>query len=212
MKSKRELLNRPLHEKELLLKEIHHRVKNNLQIISSLLSKQARMSEDEAFKESMKEGQNRVKSMALVHQNLYQGQDLSAIEIKKYIEELTRNIASSHHSADKELDLQLQVEDIKFDIDTVIPLGLILNELLTNIYKYAFKTRDSGKIIIELTRKAKEKFLLKVGDNGVGMSGDVNIKRSRSLGLSLVNGLVRQLKGEIDVKSSAQGTEFEIVF
>ena len=204
-------LEQSLGEKETLLKEIHHRVKNNLQIISGLLEKQAMKTKDEEAKKLMKEGQNRVFSMALVHQNLYQSENLSAIEIKSYLEVLTQNIQKSQIAKDQEIALVLDIDDSTVDIDTAIPLGLILNELITNCYKYAFQGREKGKIEIAFHQKDK-KFDLSIADDGVGMANHFDIKKARSLGLNLVNGLVRQLDATLKMQTGENGTLFQISF
>lgn len=204
-------LEQSLAEKETLLKEIHHRVKNNLQIISGLLEKQARNTSDEAAKKLMKEGQDRVFSMALVHQNLYQSENLSAIEIKSYLEVLTKNIAATQAPADKQIQVQLNVDDARLDIDMAIPVALILNELITNCFKYAFTGRASGLIQVDFQQKANE-FLLKVRDNGIGLDPDFDLSKSKSLGLNLVQGLVRQLDGRFNFSSTDAGAVFEVQF
>lgn len=207
--SQKTQLESSLTEKEILLKEIHHRVKNNLQIISGLLEKQAMKTTDEVTKKLIKEGQNRFFSMALVHQNLYQSENLSSIEIKSYLEILSQNISKSHANSQQEIELDLQVDNSSLNIDTVIPLGLILNELITNCYKYAFKGREKGKIAITFHKEDKG-FLLSVADDGVGMPPNLDIKKSRSLGLSLVNGLVMQLDGILTYQTGQNGTCFSI--
>jgi two-component sensor histidine kinase len=203
------LLETSLNEKETLLKEIHHRVKNNLQIISGLLEKQALKATDAVTKQLMKEGQNRVFSMALVHQNLYQSENLNEIEIKSYLEMLTKNIRQSHLLEDQTITLTMDVDDSTVNIDTAIPLGLILNELITNCYKYAFKSRQSGEIQIVFHQKDKELFL-SVKDNGIGLPADLDIQKTRTLGMNLVRGLVRQLNGTLNLQSDTEGSVFEI--
>jgi two-component sensor histidine kinase/tetratricopeptide (TPR) repeat protein len=205
------LLEQSLGEKENLLKEIHHRVKNNLQIISGLFEKQALKASDEVSKKLMKEGQDRVFSIALVHQNLYQTDNLSTIEIKTYLEMLVKNIEKSQNTQNQKIDLALNVDDSTVDIDTAIPLGLILNELITNAYKYAFKDKLQGLIRIEFHQKAKD-FFLQVQDNGIGIPSNFDINKTKSLGLNLVRGLVRQLNGVMDFKSNTEGTVFTIHF
>jgi two-component sensor histidine kinase len=205
------LLEQSLGEKETLLKEIHHRVKNNLQIISGLFEKQAMKASDEVSKKLMKEGQDRVFSIALVHQNLYQTDNLSTIEIKTYLEMLVKNIEKSQNTQNQKIDLALNVDDSTVDIDTAIPLGLILNELITNAYKYAFKDKLQGLIRIEFHQKAKDYFL-QVQDNGIGIPSNFDINKTKSLGLNLVRGLVRQLNGTMDFKSNTEGTVFTIHF
>ncbi len=205
-------LNQSLQEKESLLKEIHHRVKNNLQIISNLMAKQARKTTDSTVKKMMKEGQDRVQSMALIHQNLYQSEHLSSIDIKAYLEELTQNIAKTQKIAGKEVTIVLNTDDSKLDIDTAIPIGLILNELITNAYKYAFPERDTGEIAISFQKTTEKGFQLHVKDNGIGISNDFNIDKAKSLGLNLVRGLAEQLDGTMKLVGSNRGTQFELIF
>ncbi len=203
------LLEQSLGEKENLLKEIHHRVKNNLQIISGLFDKQARQVTDEATKKLMKAGQDRVFSIALVHENLYQSDNLTTIKIKSYLEMLTKNIEKSQKSDQQDIKITLDVDDSVLDIDTAIPLGLILNELITNCYKYAFKDRTEGEITIRFRQHQKE-LVLGVQDNGVGLPDDFDLKKSHSLGMNLVRGLVRQINGKMDFVSGIEGTAFTI--
>lgn len=208
----KEDLQQSLTEKEFLLKEIHHRVKNNLQIISSLLDKQARTSADKALKQMIHEGQDRIQSMALIHQNLYQSENLSNIEIQKYIQELTTNISSSQRAAEKNIEINLDVEPIQLDIDRAIPLGLILNELLTNSFKHGFKEQEGGQVKVQFQEKADQAYELNFSDTGKGLPKDFDLSKAKSLGLNLVNGLVQQLDGVLDVESSRQGTRFSIQF
>lgn len=203
------LLEKSLAEKETLLKEIHHRVKNNLQIISGLFDKQARQVTDEATKKLMKAGQDRVFSIALVHENLYQSDNLTTIDIKSYLEMLTKNIEKSQKSELQDINIILDVDDSVLEIDTAIPLGLILNELITNCYKYAFKDRTEGEILIRF-RQQQNELVLGVQDNGVGLRSDFDLNKSRSLGMNLVRGLVRQIKGKLDIVSNDTGTAFTI--
>jgi two-component sensor histidine kinase len=203
------LLEQTLGEKENLLKEIHHRVKNNLQLISGLFEKQARQVTDETTKKLMKSGQDRIFSIALVHENLYQSEHLSTIDIKSYLEMLTENIKKLQKSELHDITIALDVDDSAVAIDMAIPLGLILNELITNCYKYAFKSRSAGDILIQFSQHQKELVLI-VQDNGVGLPSDFDLKKSRSLGMNLVLGLVRQIKGKLDYVSNDKGTTFKI--
>jgi two-component sensor histidine kinase len=202
-------LEESLAEKETLLKEIHHRVKNNLQIISGLLEKQALKTNDALTKRLMKEGQDRVFSMALVHQNLYQSDNLNEIEIKSYLEMLTKHIRQSHELKDQTITLTMDVDDSTVNIDTAIPLGLILNELITNSYKYAFKGRQSGEINIVFHQTGNQLYL-SVKDNGIGLPIDFDVQKTRTLGMNLVRGLVRQLNGTLHFASNTEGSLFEI--
>lgn len=203
------LLEQSLGEKENMLREIHHRIKNNLQVISGLFDKQSRQTWDETTRKLMKEGQDRVFSIALVHENLYQSDNLTTIQIKSYLETLIKNIEKSQKSEFQDIALKLDVDDSVLDIDTAIPLGLILNELITNCYKYAFKDRTKGEIQIRFHQTANE-MVLDVQDNGVGLPQNFDIGKTKSLGINLVRGLVRQLGGKLDFTSSAEGTTFTI--
>lgn len=201
-----------LTEREVLLREIHHRVKNNLQIISSLLQKQARLSGDDGTKQFAKDGQERIQSMALIHENLYQSEQLSGVNIRTYLEDLGSNISRSHKNPGTEIELELAVADKYIDLDTAIPVGLILNELLTNAYKYAFPGKAEG--IIKVTfQQEKEQFVLEIADNGVGLPDDHAERSKKSLGHNLVTGLVRQLDGRIQwLAGSTGGTTAKIEF
>lgn len=199
-------------EKEILLKEIHHRVKNNLQIISSMLSLQGSYLSDQKIKDAVVESQGRVKSMALIHQMLYQNEKFSSIDIKEYIGQLVGTISSSFYVNGKNITTDLNIEQIAMDIDTAIPLGLIINELLTNAYKYAFPNGSAGLINVDLKRTGNTNFELVVRDNGVGLPENLLVNRqSKSLGLNMVNILTRQLKGELKA-TTENGTQFTIRF
>lgn len=209
-----EQLKASLKEKEVLLKEIHHRVKNNLQIISSLLYLQSENIKDSATLEMFKDSQNRVKSMALIHEQLYQTDNLAKINLADYIECLTNHL--SHSYGAHHISLQLNIEPLFLSIDTAIPCGLIINELVTNAMKYAFPVQQSppkraSKIWIEIQPSDNHDLTLSVKDNGVGFPADINVHRPRSLGLTLVTTLVKQLKGSLQLQSE-NGTEFKIRF
>ena len=212
IKEKNLQIEESLAEKEVLLREIHHRVKNNLQIISGLLDRQARKSSDEVVRQLVKEGQERIQSMALIHQNLYESDQLSGIDIKSYLRELSDNIQHSQAAnlAEEQIQLELNVADEHLDIDTAIPVGLILNELLTNCYKYAFQGRSGGKISIDFSKDA-DQYHLRVSDDGIGFRPK-EAAAKRSLGLSLVRGLVRQLDGTIEWLMVEHGTAVAITF
>jgi len=217
------LIKKSLKDKELLLREIHHRVKNNMQIISSLLNLQRNYVEDEETHNILHESQGRVKSMALIHEKLYQTPDLAKINIKNYLESLTMNLFHSYRT-NPNIKLNLDVGDIYFNIDTAIPLGLIINELVSNCLKYAFKDQDDGEIFISLHKVdtdelgevneengAEESYLLKVGDDGVGLPEDLHIEHTPTLGLQLVNTLVSQVDGNLKITRN-NGTCFQILF
>ena len=212
-KSRREIQER-IDEKETLLKEVHHRVKNNLQTVSSLLSLQSRAIADEKISTIIKSSQNRVVSMAMVHEMLYKRDDyLSKIELKPYVKELceylVRSVKGNTHNITLDLNI---VDDEKLSIDTVIPLGLIINETITNALKYGIQGEESGTISISLQKASPKKFNLRIGDDGVGYSEDISPKTSKSLGLKLIYNLARQLRGSISRDSDKKGTHYIMEF
>lgn len=198
-------------EKAVLLKEIHHRVKNNLQVISSLLNLQSHSLEDTEIKEAVTEGQSRVKSMALIHQSLYQSDRLSKIEFQEYLEQLLSFLGSIYKDENKQINCSVSAQNINLDIDTAIPLGLIINEMVSNAYKYAFIERDQGEIKLVLEKLKDDKFRLEVSDNGIGLPSEIETDKADSLGLKLVNILTRQLKGELVIQRE-NGTIFILEF
>ena len=204
-------LEQSVKDKELLLKEIHHRVKNNLQIISSILKSQGVRSDDSRFKELMTDGQNRIKTMAMIHEKLYQNDDFRSIDFKNYTSELSQGLDGTYRK-ETNVAIVLNIPKISFHIDIAIPLGLILNELLTNCYKYAFESKSAGNIQISLDEGEAENFTLKVEDNGKGMPDDYNLESSKSLGLSMVKGLAWQLNGSMNYTSGKFGTVVSIDF
>ncbi len=198
-----------LKEKEVLLKEIHHRVKNNMQIISSLLNLQKQYVEEEEAVDVLIESQNRVKSMAMVHEKLYQSRDLTKINVPDYVNKLIKDLFYSYAIKEEEIKPFLKIEDIILNMETSIPCGLIINELVSNSLKYAFPDRK-GKIYVSLKSK-NEKLELKIGDDGIGLPKELDFKDTDSLGLQLVNSLVGQIDGKINLDCS-HGTEFTIIF
>lgn len=192
---KNKIINKSLHEKELLLKEIHHRVKNNFQTISSLLQLQFKDIENDRIYKNVEEGQNRIQSMALIHQKLYQNEDLSVIEMQDYTEQLLKQITTFYGFHN--LNLQVKAHNLTLDIDTAIPLGLILNELITNSCKYAFTNPNDGKIHIEI-EKSETHYKLIYTDSGPGLPRGLDIDKSKSLGLRLVKRLAKQLHGSFE--------------
>ena len=210
IEEKNELISHSLQEKEALLKEIHHRVKNNLQIISSLLNLQPATLEDSSALNAIKEGQNRVKSIALIHRKLYQTEDLSQVDFQEYCEQLVSFLQSAFNHSGKSIETEIDASDIQLDIDTAVPLGLIINELVTNAYKYAFIQQDLGLIRITLKRK-EEGLSLNLSDNGTGMPEGFELAKASSLGMKLVNILSRQLKGTVHWENDG-GAKFTIHF
>ena len=203
-------LKKSLDEKEMLLKEIHHRVKNNLMVISSLLELESRYIKDKAVLGVFKESQNRAKSMAYIHERLYRSTDLKRIDFGDYIQSLGEDIYETYVIDPDRIKLNLKVEEVMVDINTSVPLGLIVNELLTNSMKYAFPGDRSGEIELEFSCSGDE-YLLRVADNGVGFPEDLDYKNSSSLGLQLVTSLTEQINGKISLLNK-NGTEFKITF
>ncbi len=202
-------LEKSLEEKETLLKEVHHRVKNNLQIVSGLLGKQARKTDDALTKQLLKEGQDRVFSIALVHQNLYQSENLSHIKIKTNIQMLINNICSSQYQKDKKIDVELNADETVVNIDTAHAICLILNELITNCFKHAFKGMNTGIITINLESNKNELFLT-VKDNGIGLPIDFEKTKHATMGMTLIQGLARQIGGTFNFKSVNGNTIFNL--
>jgi len=203
-----EQLKTSLHEKEVLLKEIHHRVKNNLQIIISLLYLQASKTDNPGFSEALMESQTRVRSMALIHEKLYQSGNLSAIDFEGYLNNLVTNLMVSYGVDRSRVRVSIAAGNILMTINTAIPLGLIMNELVSNALKYAFPPGGSGEVSIYGSRES-ETFLFRVQDTGRGIPENFDWRHADSLGLSLVQMLIRQLKGTIELSRDA-GTEFII--
>ena len=209
IETSQELLKKSLKEKELLLKEIHHRVKNNLQLIMSLLNIQARQGEYSDINDFIEKGQSRIASMALIHQNLYQRENLDKVNFQDYLENLVENLKNTFNDNDSKVVFELKAKDSFFDIETSIPLGLIINELICNALKHAFPNDLEGKIVIALEPKEEHRFELILNDNGIGITNAP--KSKKSLGLELVNLLVAQLKGTINIENTF-GTSYKINF
>jgi PAS domain S-box-containing protein len=203
-------LKNSLIEKEMLLKEIHHRVKNNLMIISSLLNLQSRYIKDEESKNIFKESQNRAKSMALIHERLYRSTDLKKIDFGDYIRTLADDLYHTYVMDTHLIHINVYVDDLMLDINTSIPLGLIVNELVTNSLKHAFPQGESGEIDIKFNLH-DDKYQLEVKDNGIGFPKDIDYKNTESLGLRLVTSLTEQIDGDIEF-TTGSGTAFKINF
>ena len=200
-----------LQEKELLLQELHHRVKNNVQVISSLLNLQAGYIEDQALREVLRESQNRVRSMALVHEKLYRSDDLAHIDLAEYIRNLATFLFRSYTAAAGRIGLDIRVEDVFLGIDAAVPCGLILNELISNALKHAFPGNRTGQIRVELRVRESQQISLIVGDTGIGFPQDFDFENATSLGMQLVQTLVMQLSGTLEIDGTA-GSEFRITF
>ena len=202
-------LKNSLHEKEILLKEVHHRVKNNLQIINSILNLQSSYIEDEKTLEIINESQNRIRSMSFIHESLYQTNNFSSINFKEYIENLLSNLAYSYQIGTK-IKIERNIDNIDLSLDQAIPCGLILNELITNALKYAYGQNEDGKVYISI-KKVDLNIELVVEDFGIGLPINFDIETTESLGLSLVYTLAEQIDGELIIKSDG-GTKILIIF
>ena len=200
-----------LQEKEVLLKEIHHRVKNNLQIISSLLNLQSGYIDDSQTLEMFRESQSRIQSMALIHEKLYQSEDLARVDFAEYVQNLVSFLMRSYGRGAGVVDTEIDVAPVFLNLDTSIPCGLIISELMTNALKYAFPQGRGGKVYVRLQPQEEGMYTLVVGDDGVGFPEDIDFMDTESLGLQLVTTLTDQLDGTIELDRSA-GTEFRIVF
>ena len=200
-----------LREKEQLLKEIHHRVKNNLQVISSLLNLQSGYSQDRPTLEMIKDSQSRIMSMAMIHERLYQSEDLSKIDFAIYVEHLTTQMIRTYEVDSNLIELKITGENVFLGLDASIPCGLIINELVSNSLKHAFQEGRGGEIHIDLQRDDDNRYALSVGDNGVGIPEGLDFTKTQTLGLQLVNALIYQIDGKIELDRST-GTCFRISF
>ncbi|MEM7038640.1 MAG: sensor histidine kinase [Bacteroidota bacterium] len=203
-------LDAALREKETLLKEIHHRVKNNLQIISNILEFQSYTLDDDRMRAVTIEGQNRVKSMAMIHKRLYESDTLRKIPFQQYLEDLSGSLAETYRKPGQNIETKVESADIALEIDTAVPLGLIVNELLTNSFKYAFEGRSKGNVRLGVSR-VEGGYRLSVEDDGVGMPEGFDPRKSDSLGLDLVLGLARQLDGKAELVAG-EGTHWRVDF
>ena len=200
-----------LAEKEVLLKEIHHRVKNNMQVISSLIALQVTESKNVAVRNILSDVTHRVRSMAIVHEKLYQSSDLSRIDFADYAKSLLKYLWDSHRTVAAGVRLELDLQPVLLPINTAIPCGLILNELVSNALKHAFGSRNGGKVTISLAESEKRRVRLRVGDNGVGLPSGFQFSEAKSLGLRLVQMLAYQLQASLDV-TSEKGMQLTLKF
>jgi two-component sensor histidine kinase len=200
-----------LQEKEVLLKEIHHRVKNNLQVISSLLNLQSGLIQDPRITEAFKDSQNRVRSMALIHERLYQSENLAVIDFSDYVRNLAEHLLLSYGVGAENVTLDVEADTVFLDIDTAAPCGLMLNELVSNALKHAFPDNRKGQIQVGLCADQDGHLAITVDDDGVGFPKGVDAQSSNSLGLQLVHTLVRQLDGHLEMHSG-NGTTFSVTF
>ena len=200
-----------LKEKEVLLKEVHHRVKNNLQVISSLLHLQSQHTQDQTSVQMFRQSQDRVRSMAMIHERLYRSKDMAKVNFTEYIESLTTHLFSTHLVDTSRIQLAVDVHGIKLAIDAAIPCGLILNELISNCLKHAFRGRTQGRIRIDMHPVNEHEILLSVSDDGVGLPPGIEPQSGETFGMQLIADLVDQLHGSVQVDRDA-GTTVRIVF
>ncbi|MFH0823658.1 MAG: histidine kinase dimerization/phosphoacceptor domain -containing protein [Pseudomonadota bacterium] len=200
-----------LEEKEILLREIHHRVKNNLAVVSSLLGMQSRHAKDEHHKEMFIESQDRIRSMALVHEKLYQAESLADVDMKEYTRSLVRYLLASKGRMGSAIKFRQDVCSVKVNIETAITLGLIINELVTNSLKHAFPGGRAGRIVVALKLAGEGTLELRVSDDGIGLSRAIEVKSAKTLGLGLVKIFANQLRGRLDVQRD-HGTDFILRF
>lgn len=205
-------LRKSNHQKELLLKEIHHRVKNNLQIITSLLKLQANTVEDPNTMELFELSLHRINSMALVHDLLYRSEDFSRINYGQYLETLITPLIDSMKGISTRVRLDLKADNVSLNINTSIPLGLLINEIITNSLKHGFKNQKDGEIYVHLSQLTPTDFLLEIGDNGVGFESEMDPEKMDSLGLQLILSLAEQLMGSITRDRKRKGTHYRIPF
>ncbi|MBC7883544.1 MAG: GAF domain-containing protein [Anaerolineae bacterium] len=204
-------LRTSLHEKEVLLREIHHRVKNNLQVVASMLKLQERQTPDRVSADALSQSQDRVRSMALIHEHLYLSDSLARIDLMGYLENLSDSLMSTHSQLADQVQLTRMLTSVQADLDMAVPLGLIVNELLTNALKHAFADGRQGRIDLALTPAENGCYQLVISDNGVGMPADLDMTTTHSLGLRLVRSLTRQIHGKL-VMSQDNGTRFTVLF
>jgi two-component sensor histidine kinase len=206
-----EQIRAALREKEVLLKEVHHRVKNNLQVISSLLYLQANSIHDGPAREVLRESRERVNSIALVHEQLYRSTNFSAIDFGEHLRELAANVAYSYGATRRGIELDMKVMEVALQLDVAIPASLIFNELLSNAFKHAFPRSRTGRVEVTLLRAGPDDLILRVRDDGVGMPEGLDWKHPTTLGLKIVRNLTEQIHGKIEVESGA-GSTFQISF
>jgi PAS domain S-box-containing protein len=204
-------LQASLQEKEVLLREVHHRVKNNMQVISSLLNLQSRQIKDLHVLEMFKESQRRIRSMALIHERLYQSSDFSRIEFSQYLRNLATHLFHSYQVEASRVQLKIEAEEVHLNINTAIPCGLIVNELVSNALKHGFPEGRSGELGIDLRRVEGDGYVLRVKDDGVGFPEELDFRKTETLGMQIVNTLVSQIDASIDLVRD-KGTEFTIHF
>jgi PAS domain S-box-containing protein len=203
-------LKESLKEKEILFKEVHHRVKNNMQVISSILNLQSHSIKDPKIRRLFEESHDRIKSMALVHENLYKTKNLNRIDFDDYIKTLISNLFRTYGVNDN-ISLEIKKSNVYLSLDVGIPCGLIINELISNSVKHAFKNKNKNSIFVKLIKLPDNKLQLTVKDNGIGIDNSIDIYNTESMGLQLVTTLIEQINGKIELDNK-KGTKFVITF
>jgi len=211
-KQDQERLQSSLQEKEVLLRELHHRVKNNLQVITSMLNLQLDATSNATVSQALQDCQTRVRSMALIHERLYRSPHLAHLDVADYVRELTGHLLGLYAEEADKVIMDLHIDEVSLGMDEAIPCGIIINELVTNALKHAFNGRESGRIEVSLGKEPAGGFRLSVHDDGVGLPADFKIDNASSLGLKLVHLLVLQLDGSLEIDSKEAGTAFRIRF
>jgi len=200
-----------LHEKEVLIKELHHRVKNNMQVVSSLLALQSRKVDDERYRKYFEESQNRIHAMAMVHEKLYRSEDMARVDFSEYIRDLTRHLFYTYNINPRAIRLHLDVAEIYLGIDTAIPCAMIINELVSNSLEHAFPGGREGNLTVRLHRNDGGMHILTVTDDGVGIPEDFSIDKLQTLGMQIIQSLTRQVRGTLEMVGKG-GTHATVVF
>lgn len=201
-----------IEDKEILLKEIHHRVKNNLQIITSLLNLQANSVDDEQIKNILSQSKYRIESMSKVHEMLYSSKNLSSINFGEYIKQLLDKLIFNSQGENSKITLEIKMQELFLNINTAIPLGLLMNELVTNSLKYAFRPSSEGIISIYIVPFNASTYKLTYSDNGIGYASTINFENTQTLGFQLINSLTEQLNGTITRDLDFKGTQYHLLF
>jgi two-component sensor histidine kinase len=193
------------------MREIHHRVKNNMQLMLSLLRLQSRKQKNKEAVEILNEWRNRIKTIALIHEKLYRSEDMARINFSDYVQALVLSLFHTFEIKGTDMRLNIKVEDVFLNINTAIPLGLIVNEIISNSIKYAFPGKRKGQICLDMHEENKDQYIIKICDNGIGIQENADFENPQTLGFQLVNDLVEQINGNIEF-DGRDGTSFKIIF
>lgn len=210
-KKNEQKLQDSLNDREVLLKEIHHRVKNNLQTITSLINMQTNYIDDEKIKSYLSDTANRIQMLGLIHKDLYQNDDFMNVGLRKYLMNIADQLSSFYSAMNENIQLLLDVDEIVLNMDMAIPFGLIVNEVVSNCFKYAFPDNRSGEISLIFKKQSDSKYKMVIRDNGIGISEDVDFDKKTGLGLRLIKLLTKQLNGTVSIVNN-NGTEFHFMF